>query len=221
MWPFKRKYLDKYADFKFLRSVVPLQNQFEYTPDRLWLERHPGVLLFVYDETMRSRSLYHLIEESVYLGVAFTSPDWTLWKKKLGEETFPIALNGQSVGKTDRKGIRQEGRIKGEVHLVQPHVLWNTLDRRMLNGIEFRRERVKVLMPYHIQTKGVTIDHNEFIKELRVHMYVGVPEYWNNQLDDGFSFTHVRRFQPKVNWVDGNDMGRYFFYSRLEYETNF
>lgn len=213
MWPFKKAYQQKH-DFKWLRNVLPLQNQFDYTPDRIWLERHPFVWLFVYDEMLRDRSLYHLIqEESVYGGVAFTSSDWTMWKKKLGEETFPIALNGSSVGR--------RGRIKGEIHLVRPHVFWSLLDKRFLNGVEFRRERVKVLVPYHIQSQGVTIDHNEFVKELRVHMYVGISEYWNNQIDGGFMFSQVKQFKPNVTWADGHKMGEYFYYSRLEYGTNF
>lgn len=209
MWPFRKKY-----DFKWLRNVLPLQNQFEYTPDRLWLERHPFVWLFVYDEMMRGRSLYHLIgEDSVYGGVAFTSPDWTMWKKKLGEESFAISMNGSSLGK--------RGRVKGEIHLIRPHVLWNTLDKRMLNGVEFRRERVHVFVPYHLQHGGMSIDSNEFVQELRVHMYVGIPEVWNNQIDNGYLFSPVARYKPRVNWVDGHVMGEYYFYSRLEYATNF
>ena len=206
-------------DFKWLRTAGIVKSpQENFTPDFLWLERHEWRILFVYDEMMHGRKLYDLIkDESINLGKAFTDDDnFVLWKKKLGEETFPIAVQGCPLGK--------QRRIKGEIHAIRPHLFWNVLDKRMLNGIEFRRERVKVLVPYHYisdENKGQTIDHNEFIHRLSTFMYVGNRTYWEPQFDGGYSYSTVKAFNPKVKWVDGHTMNEYYYYSRLEDETNF
>ena len=221
MWPFRKKTEEEPFPLEeriFLaehlpKLLLPKDNR-DLTPDRLWLERHEWRLLFVYCDIMHNRRLYHMIaEDSINLGGAFTeTEDWVMYKKKLGEETFPIAL------KSDL-GIQR--RIKGEIHAVRPHLFWNLLDKRFLNGAEFRRERVKLWVPYHIQHSGVTIDHNEFIQRLSAFMYVGVPEYWEPQLDAGYSFAPVGAFKPNVDWVDGKKMNSYYHYSRLEDATNF
>ena len=219
MWPF-RKQKQIFPSFDWVCKNIPPPgvgmngDKVDFTPDRLWLERHEWRLLFVYDEMMHSRRLYHLIgEESINLGKAFTADEgWVMWKKKLGEETFPIAM---------QSSLGQQRRVKGEIHAVRPHVFWNLLDRRMMNGIEFRRERVPLIVPYHVQERGVTIDHNEFVQPVKAYTYVGVKEYWEPQLDGGYMFSPVQAFKPKVNWVDGHVLKSYYYYSRLEDATNF
>lgn len=209
MWPFKPKY-----DFKWLRNKLPLHQTPDYTPDHLWLERHEWCLLFVYDEMQLNRRKYDLIrEDSVNLGKAFTCPNWNMFKKKLGDETFPIALYDMNLA--------PKCRIKGELHAIRPHLFWEVLDKKYFNGIEFRRERVKLIRPYHLQEKGVTIDHNEFIAETRAHMYVGINEYWLDQIDAGYLYSPVKTFSPKVKLADGHILGDYYCYSRLEDATNY
>ncbi|MDE1830346.1 MAG: hypothetical protein KGI25_08485 [Thaumarchaeota archaeon] len=235
MWnPLKTKPL---LDFDWVRENIPSRSQVEYTPDFMWLERHEWCLIFFYDEMMSNRRLYEkfIKEDSLNLGKAFTnSCDWSLWKKKLGTETFPIALEGADrvysgpgissvkLNRMDPSKVTQGilGRIKGEVHAIRPHIFWKELDKHYLNGVDFTRQRVSVLIPYHIRQGSQTIDHNEFIQELRVWMYVGNRDYWINQLDGGLLYSPVGAFKPKIKWIDGHDIGTYYHYSRLEYDTN-
>lgn len=226
MWPFKKKDTEPFPleERIFLAENLPDvvsdipgccgMNRQDRTPDRLWLERHDWRLLFVYCEMMHSRRMYHMLQEdSINLCKAFTeTDDWVMYKKKLGEETFPIAF---------KSDLGKPLRIKGEIHAVRPHLFWNLLDKRFLNGTEFRRERVKLWVPYHIKHQGVTIDHNEFIQRISAFMYVGVPEYWNTQIDGGYSFAPVSAFKSNKEWVDGKRISSYYHYSRLEDETNF
>lgn len=221
MWPFRKPQIEPFPleERVWLAENLPKllhpKDNRDLTPDRLWLERHEWRLLFVYCEMMHSRRLYDLIrEDSINLGKAFTATeDWTMFKKKLGEETFPIAFQSK---------IGKQRRIKGEIHAVRPHLFWNLLDKRFLNGAEFKRERVKLWVPYHVQHNGVSINaYNEFIQPLTAFMYAGITEYWEPQIDDGFEFKPVSAYQPNANWVDGKKMNSYYYYSRLEDETNF
>lgn len=217
MWPFKRKEEPFPLEERiFLAANLSdaVSDKMERTPDYLWLERHEWRLLFVYDEMMHSRRLYHLIgEDSINLGKVFTeTEDWSVYKKLLGEETFPIAF---------KSNIGVPRRVKGELHAVRPHLFWNCLDKRFLNGTEFKRERVKVLFPYRVIVPGGVAHGEEFIQRVSAFMYIGVPEYWEPQIDNGFEFKAVSAFNPKVRWIDGKEMNTYYYYSRLEDETNF
>lgn len=216
-------------------SFIPPYDRHEYTPDFPWLERHEWVLLFVYDEMMLNRNNYDAIRENSFsLATAFTKDsDFVMWKKKLGDASFPIPLRGadrvyNGPGVTSRKLIGMghgEVRpgimapIKGELHAIKPSLFWNKLDKDYFNGLEFVRERVKVLVPYRFQMGSVSVDHNEFVKQITCHMYVGNKNYWIDQLDGGLDFSPVGCFALK-------EMGEmkhrlYYNYSKLEYETNF
>lgn len=210
-----------------------------FTPDFMWLERHEYVLLFVYDELMRNRRHYDELigKDSLSLAAAFTyDRDLALWKKKLGDETFPIPLLGadrvyRGAGITSKKlhkmvpddlGPGLLARIKGELHAVRPHAFWNGLDKHYLNGVEFQRQRVKVLVPYRLQLDGVGVDHNVYVQEVRCWMYIGIKDYWRNQLDGGMYFTPVGAYFPRSPVTkDGHVMGVYYAYTRLEEDTNF
>jgi hypothetical protein len=213
-----------------LRTHIPEYEQEDYTPDSIWLETHQWVFLFLYDELQRSRSKYDMIkEDSVFMYTAFTEErDYVLWKKRLGEESFPIALRGADKlftgsGITSRPiwkmpsgdiGPATLGRVKGEIHAIRPDRFWKALDKHYLNGVEFQRERVSVLIPY-------SVGGERFLKKRRAHMYVGIKDYWSKQLDGGLLFKTVNIYAPKTKWVDGTEMGMYYQYGRLEYETNF
>jgi len=226
MWPFKTN-----LKLNGIQRDIPAYTGENYTPDRLWLERHEWVYMFFYDETMLNRKNYKFIrEDSFRLWQAFTANDkFVMWKKRLGTETFPIPLEGADkiydgpgvtsvrLNKLGPERIKATvmGRIKGEIHAVRPHVLWNTLDRHYLNGLEFRRERVKLIVPYRIKESN-----DEFLKTIKAHMYVGIKDYWSPQLDGGLLYSTVGAFAPNKRIVDGTRIGIYYHYSRLEYGTN-
>ena len=202
MWPFKKTL---FKDQKTINDLIPKIQEVEYTPDFMWLERHRWCLLFLYDESSPKNMCIN--PEVLYRGKAFTEvSEWTLWKKKLGTATFPIALRNA--------GISHNRRIKGNIFAVRPSLFWNGLDSLFENTIEFSRERVKILRP---RRQG----NEQFIDKLTCHMYVGKNDYWINQIDNGYQFGIVKAFNPKVNWIDGYTFGSYYSYTHLEDETNF
>jgi hypothetical protein len=235
MWPMKKQIFTP-LELDWLNKNRPDPYQEDLTPDFPWLERHEWVYLFVYGEDQRFGRKYDLIkEESFFRATAFTQNDqFAMWKKKLGEETLAIPIEGadrvwDGNGVTSRKLYKMKtteqkpgvlGRIKGEWHQVRPWVI-ETLDKAYLNGVEFKRERVKLLVPYRIQQGGVGVDHNEFIKVVKCWMYVGIKDYWIKQLDGGMDFMPVGAYAPRTNVIDGTRIGTYYAYTRLEDETNF
>lgn len=227
MWPFQAN--GKFAEIK---SIVPKFHADDYTPDRLWLERHEWKYLFVYDELMLNRRKYELIkEDSVRMWQAFTEEDqFALWKKKLGTETISIPLKGADrvydgpgvtsvkLDKIDPRKIKPGilGRIKGEIHAVRPHLFWKVLDKHYLNGIEFKRKRVRLIVPYRVEGSS-----DEFVQKITADMYVGIKDYWSSQLDGGLLFSQVGAFVPNKTIIDAKRIGLYYYYSRLEDATNF
>ena len=222
---------------QWIKENIPDPNLPSNTPDLIWLEGAQWRLVFLYDELMKNRRLYEELigKDSVCLSNAFTKgTGLALWKKRLGEESFPIALEGADKIPAQRgissvrlskmgpkelsKGIL--GRIKGEVFAVPVPVL-KKLDNHYENGLLFNRERVRVLVPYHLQYSSQTIDHNELILEVRVWMYVGIKEHWSKELDGGYLYQPVGAYAPHVNWVDGHRIGVYYYYSKQEDGSNY
>lgn len=218
---------------EWVEKNIPHPHEESYTPDKLWLEKHEWCLVFFYDDGSR-KSL--LGEDAMFKGGAFTKDhNFVMWKKRLGTESFPIPLDGadrvydgpgitsrpmwKMGGNEVRPGIR--GRIKGSLYAVRPKQFWNGLDKHYFNGLEFTRQRVRVLIPYRVQQGHMGVDHNEFVQEVRAWMYVGVKDYWHKQLDGGLMFTPVGAFAPKNQYSDGRRIGIYYCYTRLEDETNY
>ena len=208
MWPFSKK--------EEVPSDWDLQQAFDlapFTPDIAVIQQKRSQILFVCDELQKHHPGFELIKEhSASLGGAFTKDQFVMYKRKLGLESYAVALDNPFFQ-------AQKGIIRGELYAVLP-MRYIELDTHYQNGVVFERRRVTVKIPHlHI---GKRKDGSGFrikkTSELRCFMYVGVPDYWNKVMDeeDGFFlFDNVRRFTPA-----NPDLTPYYYFSKLEYEDN-
>jgi len=154
-----------------------------------------------------------LDEHSQFIGNAFTlGENWVLWKKKLGVGTFPIALRIPFE-------MTQTGRIKGELFKVNSSRILE-LDEYKSNGVEFRRKRVEVLIPYRHIKRIVNRDHNyeqvitDHVAKLEAWMYIGRYKYWQDFLDAGYHFKPCKIYEPGRLILPG----KYYSFTDLEYD---
>jgi gamma-glutamylcyclotransferase (GGCT)/AIG2-like uncharacterized protein YtfP len=208
MWPFKHYTSRANGLTKWVEENKP--NGFTWDAARL--EQFARQPLFVYNHMKRHMRGWHFIKDfSQFRGRAFTKgQNWTMWKKRLGPGTFPIAL------RTPFEMV-PEGRIAGELYLTDTERYFD-LDEIMANGVEFRRKQVDVLVPCcHIE-RIVNKDHNyeevrtEKIVVIPAWMYVGRAKYWNDFLDAGYHFQRCNTYEPKGLLLPG----RYYDFTDME-----
>jgi hypothetical protein len=83
-------------------------------------------------------------------------------------------------------------KIKGELWAV-PRSRFRAIDEWMLNGKLFQRQRVRLEIPLRtIETYGNNTQITRSIEEQEAFMYVGIPEFWEPQIDGGFNFQPVK-----------------------------
>lgn len=207
--------LAKKPDHELYWTVKGLTEQPCYTPDIAKLEQFHVLRLFVYGDEMYQRQHHDLIREySVPLGTAFTEPKFHMWKKKLGKETFPIPLEAKANGEPIwSRHHMPEGSIKGELYAIRPYRILD-LDKHRENGVQFIRVRQCLYIPYRtvIWTKQNGIITTSIdVKKIWAWMYLGVPDYWKDQLDGGYLFDPVKWYKPNTGW-----MPEYYYFSQKE-----
>jgi hypothetical protein len=209
VWPFNRA-----SKQEEVPSDWDLQQAFDYapfTPDISVLQQKATQLLFVYDEMMTDFPDHRIIEEyAITCGSVFTKDEFVMYKRKLGQDSYAVALD-------DSFFVAQKAIIKGQLFAVQSP-RFAELDTIYQNGVEFERRRITVRMPYyHFGWRDKTSMFKEYrMQELRCFMYVGVQEHWSNIMGEGdgfFLYERVRTFEPK-----NPDLTKYYHYSKLEYE---
>jgi gamma-glutamylcyclotransferase (GGCT)/AIG2-like uncharacterized protein YtfP len=152
---------------------------------------------------------------------AFTPPEFSLWKKKLGPASFPVALAQQYAGSPLKS-------VKGELYSISSEALIE-LDKHRENMQQYNRVRVPIRIPYRafvflkerIEVHGEPGTEPQFLSSawlpqqigiVQAWMYVGSKDYWCPQLDAGYLFSPVTRyFNVKQNFD-------YYYYSTQEYD---
>jgi len=226
MWfnnPFKKKPVvcdDGFPNQDWVREhPVP-----SFTNDMTKLEDSEWKYLFVYNHMMRGHRAYDFtlkdyVKYDRAIGVAYTkSTRLVMYKKRLGLGTFPIVLT-ETRPRRNLAGKSLEGRIKGELYLVKSS-RYEELDNYMLNGVEFRRKRVKLLFAYRHQLGRSGAAAEELIKEVEAYMYVGRQTYWREHIDAGHMFPRVQMYEPNTRYSDGLLMGNYFAFTTNEYNDS-
>lgn len=154
------------------------------TPDIHNLERRRAQLLFIHCELQKRHTRHGLVEEyTVPLYKVFTQESFT--HMKYSEETDEIF----SVAVRTKYHTIPHLPILGELCAILPHRLLE-LDKYKLNGVLFTRERVKITIPH----RRKDLIAFPLFQESTAWMYVGRPEYWNKQLDGGYTSSAVRAF---------------------------
>lgn len=198
-----------------------------HTPDVDSLFEYKKLRLFVCDGHMSKHLLFPKMLKygpTLFDGYANYPTVFT----QQGFNFFHDCPSGQVVPlHADQDGYYPRAKIKGQLHLVTPDLLVS-LDNAYQNGIQFRRKRVKLLLPYHEKARGPWKTLNgkplpralqgwrgketkEILHIVDAFMYVGRPTYWNDRLDGGYSTLQCPIQFPNVekNWLP-----RYYEYTR-------
>ena len=189
----------------------------KHTPDLWRLEQYELQLLFVCDEMQPSHTKNTKLQGGIELGTAYTEDNFQMYKKRLGKESFPIPMeqNGDTSKDTIFTGLPKT-TIKGELFAIRPEQ-FISLDKYKENRLNFLRKRVSLYIPYREvswnKEQGVVTSEEIVKSPVKAWMYVGNPEFWNGQWDNGYLFLPVRTFSHKhpVKHL------RYYSYTKLEY----
>lgn len=193
-------------EMNYTRLRLRAEEASMYTPDMHELRMYKTVLLFVCDEHMRGNTKSGEFQEHCrFLISGFTAPRFVLWRKTATGEAIP--LRGKE-GDT----YAPPARIRGEIYQVPTdYLVW--LDKAKENTVVYKRKLVKIHIPYRIVERQLVWSRAElshaFQKQraLRlvsekmehveeVYMYIGVEDFWNDQLDGGYLCKPVKRFTP-------------------------
>lgn len=201
-----------------------------FTPDVVSLERQKAVNLFVCCELMRNMPQAELVYTGgVYQCPAYTSLNFSTFKRTLGKASQQIPLTPDyRLTRPDWADQRPAApaKIKGELWTMLPQHIFG-LDRYKKNTVQFIRVRVNVDIPYRhvrllkdphsfadrmniekVQTKILTAQK---MFSVRAYMYVGIPEYWEDQIDGGYNFQAVRVYNSRHH-----EIGEYSYFSPME-----
>jgi len=195
-----------------------------FTPDMANLERKAFHRLFVYNNWQHGQHGHdQLGGEAIRLAAAVsTDRDFVVLKKKLGKETYPIALDLEAekytLGRETFFGPR--GQILGQLFYVRPSVI-KELDKQQLNGIEFSRERINIDVPFR-EHDGTAISDPKIMR-MDAWAYIGRTEYWidGHGITDQL-FAPVRRcvvVASPLNQLKETAV-RYYYNDKFEIEGN-
>ncbi len=208
----------------------------DFTPDISELEQHEYQLLFVYGETQRGHPAFPIVNEgSAHICTAFTNtPGFTLWKRNRGLASTVVALSAPLPEKdaaplfppTHFGVLTPSSRIKGELYAIRPYQMME-LDKYHLNGYHYLRRRVHLAIPYsqvmwlkHPYLNPTTVYSSTYktdtkIRIVKAWMYLGIPEYWEPQLDGGYEFTPVKLMRTYERpWISN-----YYYFTKNEYDV--
>lgn len=191
------------------------------TPDIWTINGYQYQFVFVYGTQQRGHPQHELINSTgAFAATAYTDKKFNLWRRELGRESFPIAMEESNWHKPDfRKAARE--RVQGELYAV-PTATLISLDKHYQNTLEFQRKRVPVLIPYRhlyqipgcevaseVQRKisektgaplpPQVVTTEMGVKLVKAWMYIGRNEYWDDQLSHFFSPTAV--YQSRIGWL--------------------
>lgn len=209
--------------------IAEASSQNPLTPDAWVLSRFQYQLLFVYGTQMRGHPQHELVmNHGAYAATAYTDGKFSLWKKRLGHESYPIALEGSGWRRPDWARPPHE-RVQGELYAIQTQQLIE-LDKHFQNTLEFKRKRVPLVLPYRelftvpgtplqqaidaslgLDTKDQVVTTETKVHLVKAWMYIGCSEYWDEQLEH--MFAPVAIYQPKIGWL-----GDYYSFTRTEYD---
>lgn len=210
-------------------SIHYMDYRVRHTPDAASLFEYKRLRLFVCDGHMSKHLLYpKMLKYGPTLFEGYNNYPTVFTMK--GFEFFHDCPSGQAVplhAETGDYSSFPKAKLKGQLHLVTPDLLVS-LDIAYQNGIQFRRKRVKLLLPYHEKLRGPwqTVNGKPLPRALqgwraketteKLHivdafMYVGRKAYWNDRLDGGYSTLQCPIQFPNIekNWLP-----QYYEYTR-------
>jgi len=167
--------------------------QYPHTPDIRQLMQYQRQFIFVADDMMYGGRHHELLDSPATMRVhpaCFTLNKFTLWKKDLGSHSFPVAMEESFKPSNFLRWAVEPAKVKGELYTIRPSVFWLKLDIHRQNGVQFRRKRVAIILPYrqvrYSKARPIPEVTDEYIHPVQAWMYIGRPEYWDDQLGGVF-----------------------------------
>lgn len=178
-------------------TVTAWAHQNQHSPDLWRLMQYQRQWIFIPDDMKMGHRHHKLISEESASGVdpfhpaCYTRKNYTLWKKDLGTESFPIAFEESFKPSNFVRWPPEPARIMGELYAIRPSQ-FILLDNHRQNGVQFIRKRVDISIPYvearYSKEKPLPV-LKDCLHTLQAWMYLGVPQYWDPLLGGVFD-TH-------------------------------
>lgn len=215
------------VDVGTLIAIKEAREEISHTPDMRFLNRKRLHNFFIYGNMLSDHPKHAYIEEySKACCTAYTFDEFSLWKKCLGKESYPIPLRKRYNALFNHVPAAPKSMIKGTLfQMATEHI--PVLDKYMDNGkgpaSPFTRVRVPLLTPYRDVTweleGGVTLGERK-TSTVMAWMYEGNLEHWEPQLDGGRLFQPVRNFTPKADYklYGGYFLYSYYYFTPKEYD---
>lgn len=232
------KALENFLSFSFPNPawVKYIQESAQYTPDIAKLEQYEFQLLFCPDDVQVGHENYGLISDcSAYLCTGYTERFFNYYQRRHLSCRTPVAMEASSPRVS--RFFPPALPIKGELHAIQPRVFLK-LDKAKLNGVQFLRKRVSLLVPWkpvlnlpeptvpNLDKDGIPLPlplalmgkkgvlGAERIQIIKAWMYIGNPAYWNDLFDAGYNaFEHVNHYESRRPWLK-----EYYQYPRDDFK---
>lgn len=195
----------------------------KFTPDISVLEEYEWQLYFAPDETKKDHLKHHLVgDEREYKFPAFTQQKYNYWNHA-APFLPPIPMRSETPVNL-MPYYPPIAMIKGEVYAIRPQRFLE-LDRYKQNGVEYQRERIRLVVPYRkvLWLKDHNLDPSFGVQELfnrsayagssvktseervaiiRAWMYIGKPQFWD-PLISAYDYSSVEVFNAKNRrWCD-------------------
>jgi hypothetical protein len=198
-----------------------------HTPDASEIFQYKHMLLFVCDQHKSHMSCFPdtlkygptLMDGCADYPIVFTMQGFNMVYERSSGLVVPIH--------SEKTSFLPQAKIKGQLHKVRPDLIQD-LDIRYQNGVQFKRRRIKLLLPYRAKLRGPwrTVDgkplpralqgwrQKEFAEKIHIveaWMYIGRHKYWHDRMDGGFETLQCPIFFPNVekSWLP-----RYYEYTK-------
>lgn len=199
-----------------------------HTPDASEIFQYKKMLLFVCDSFKSHHKNFlntikfgpTLMENCTDYPIVFTMQGFNVVYERETGRVVPVFGNKNSY--------LPVAKMKGQLHLVTPELL-QFLDKVHENGVQYKRRRMKFLLPYRAKLSGPwkTLDgqplpralqgwrQKEFPEKIHIveaWMYVGRQSFWQDRIDGGFNTVQCPTFFPNREKVW---LPKYYEYTKL------
>lgn len=192
------------------------KNRTYYTPDVHHMEEHPWQMLFMYGEDMPGYVGHELIAPNLYSTpvVGFTQDHFSMYEKEPDDAIFPGKTISYPVALSQAFHGVPNHSIKGKVGLINSDLLYE-LDIFRKNGKVFKRKRVRIIMSvtrYRWTKAQGSLPPEQTVSKKWAWMYVGVPEFWKDHIDAGYTSVPIPKTESKSPWQED-----YIFYDPVPF----